>query len=185
MKHTANVQGRQRPALQFLPTAMKALKKPVAPAIVLLFAVFAASCTGPSGDGAAEPGSQLLQGYLAVKAALVNTDGPAAQKAALELDELLGGLPTDYAREKLMAATGAIAATADVETQRASFQQLSESLYEVLTDYGSPQKVYKQFCPMAFGFKGAYWLNDKPLIENPYFGDKMLRCGEVKETLGK
>jgi Cu(I)/Ag(I) efflux system membrane fusion protein len=38
------------------------------------------------------------------------------------------------------------------------------------------------FCPMAFGNKGAYWLQTEKKIRNPYFGTKMLGCGEIKET---
>ena len=36
---------------------------------------------------------------------------------------------------------------------------------------------------MANGDKGAYWLSDIEEIENPYFGDEMLKCGETRETL--
>ena len=43
--------------------------------------------------------------------------------------------------------------------------------------------VYYQFCPMAFDSKGAYWLSESNSIQNPYFGKKMIDCGETKETL--
>jgi Cu(I)/Ag(I) efflux system membrane fusion protein len=36
---------------------------------------------------------------------------------------------------------------------------------------------------MAFNNEGAYWLSDSEQIRNPYFGDKMLTCGVVKEKL--
>ena len=36
---------------------------------------------------------------------------------------------------------------------------------------------------MANGDKGAYWLSSIEEIENPYFGDEMLKCGETRETL--
>jgi hypothetical protein len=39
--------------------------------------------------------------------------------------------------------------------------------------------VYRQYCPM----KKSYWLSESPAIENPYYGNQMLTCGEVKETL--
>ena len=39
------------------------------------------------------------------------------------------------------------------------------------------------FCPMAFDGKGAYWITESREIRNPYFGEKMLNCGEVKEKL--
>ena len=43
--------------------------------------------------------------------------------------------------------------------------------------------IYRQYCPMAFNDKGAYWLSDETDIKNPYFGKKMLECGEVTDTL--
>jgi Cu(I)/Ag(I) efflux system membrane fusion protein len=31
--------------------------------------------------------------------------------------------------------------------------------------------------------KGAYWLSEIEEIRNPYFGEKMLSCGETIESL--
>ncbi|MDP3446064.1 MAG: efflux RND transporter periplasmic adaptor subunit, partial [Ignavibacteria bacterium] len=45
------------------------------------------------------------------------------------------------------------------------------------------QTVYIAYCPMALGDKGAYWLSEIEEINNPYFGDIMLRCGEVKKEI--
>ena len=39
--------------------------------------------------------------------------------------------------------------------------------------------IYKQYCPMAFNNEGAYWLSESKDIMNPYFGDRMLKCGRV------
>ena len=36
------------------------------------------------------------------------------------------------------------------------------------------------YCPMAFDNKGAEWLQRGTKINNPYFGDAMLRCGEIR-----
>ena len=44
-------------------------------------------------------------------------------------------------------------------------------------------KGYRQFCPMAFDFKGAFWLSDSEEILNPYFGEEMLTCGNVDVEL--
>jgi len=44
-------------------------------------------------------------------------------------------------------------------------------------------EVYKQYCPMAFDGKGAFWLSSSEEIRNPYYGDKMLKCGRVEETI--
>ena len=45
--------------------------------------------------------------------------------------------------------------------------------------------VYLAHCPMAFDFKGASWLTTEPAIANPYFGDRMLRCGTIEQTLSQ
>jgi Cu(I)/Ag(I) efflux system membrane fusion protein len=42
---------------------------------------------------------------------------------------------------------------------------------------------YYQYCPMARGDKGAYWFSNIKKIENPYFGEAMLSCGETRETM--
>jgi Cu(I)/Ag(I) efflux system membrane fusion protein len=36
---------------------------------------------------------------------------------------------------------------------------------------------------MAAGGKGAYWLQNKPGTENPYYGSAMFKCGEQVETI--
>jgi Cu(I)/Ag(I) efflux system membrane fusion protein len=36
---------------------------------------------------------------------------------------------------------------------------------------------------MAFGGKGAHWLQNKTGVQNPYFGKMMPKCGKVTETL--
>jgi hypothetical protein len=36
---------------------------------------------------------------------------------------------------------------------------------------------------MAFDNKGADWLSDVSEVVNPYFGESMPGCGEVKEIL--
>jgi len=46
----------------------------------------------------------------------------------------------------------------------------------------SSGNIYKDFCPMALD-GGAYWLSSEKNILNPYYGDKMLKCGTVKEVL--
>jgi membrane fusion protein, copper/silver efflux system len=71
----------------------------------------------------------------------------------------------------------------DIEAQRVYFEDLSDHLIEAVERYGViGTTLYRQFCPMAFDNKGAYWLSDEEQIMNPYWGDKMLTCGEVRAT---
>ena len=70
------------------------------------------------------------------------------------------------------------------EKQRLSFSYISSSIYGLIKNAGlQNMNVYHQFCPMAFNEKGATWLSDESEIKNPYFGDKMLECGEVTDSL--
>ena len=68
----------------------------------------------------------------------------------------------------------------NIEEIRKAFQQLSETMI-ALTNSFKPygQTVYIQHCPMADNNKGANWLSQFKEIKNPYFGDKMLKCGET------
>jgi Cu(I)/Ag(I) efflux system membrane fusion protein len=72
----------------------------------------------------------------------------------------------------------------DVETMRSKFETISNNLYEILKKVEMKNAgVYHEFCPMAFNDKGAFWLSDELEIKNPYFGKKMLSCGEVVDSL--
>jgi Cu(I)/Ag(I) efflux system membrane fusion protein len=74
--------------------------------------------------------------------------------------------------------------TKGLEAQRAIFETISDNLYELIKTI-KPVGIatYHQYCPMAFEDKGAYWLSDTSHIQNPYFGKKMLICGEVTDSL--
>lgn len=70
-----------------------------------------------------------------------------------------------------------------LEELRKGFSPLSEGLIEATERFGlNKDVVYKDYCPMAFGDEGAYWLSEQKDITNPYFGASMLTCGEVKNT---
>jgi Cu(I)/Ag(I) efflux system membrane fusion protein len=71
-----------------------------------------------------------------------------------------------------------------IEDQRIAFSEFSNQVYKTVKTFGLMGKtVYYQFCPMAKNGKGAYWLSESQTIRNPYFGDKMIDCGDNKETL--
>jgi hypothetical protein len=74
--------------------------------------------------------------------------------------------------------------SSDLETQREAFSTLSDNLYKSIKAFGlGGKEAFYEFCPMAFNNEGAYWLSNNEKIRNPYFGDKMLNCGVVKERL--
>lgn len=120
----------------------------------------------------------VLTGYFDVKNALVGDDAAQAQEAASKLSSASG----KYA-DQLNPTLNKIAATTDIEEQRAAFETLSIDIYGIAKDGEAGVTIYKQFCPMAFDDKGAFWLSDKKEIRNPFFGASMLTCGSVKETI--
>lgn len=71
-----------------------------------------------------------------------------------------------------------------IEAKRKSFQMISDLMYDLIRSVRYDREiVYHEFCPMAFDNAGAYWLSKTSDIKNPYFGKKMLSCGEVKDSL--
>lgn len=137
----------------------------------------------------------VFNAYLGVKDALVTSDAakvkaasPAVGQALKKVDmKLLSGAAHHDWMSYLPAmesSAKAIEATADIGAQRQAFHTLSDNLYKSIKAYGlSGTTAYYDYCPMAFNNAGASWLSNNAEIRNPYFGDEMLTCGSVKETL--
>ena len=85
--------------------------------------------------------------------------------------------------KQLRVAVSSILKTTAIKEQRNHFKQVSSSLIEALQVFGVNEKVFVAFCPMADSNKGAYWLSIEEKVINPYFGNKMLTCGEVKQVI--
>lgn len=133
--------------------------------------------------------------YLSLKDALVASD---QQKAAENVDAILDKtkkvdmhLVKDKAhiywmeQLKVIQAHGKkITETEDIEEQRKQFDFLSQALIKSLKVFGvEGDTFYVQHCPMANNNQGADWLSNHEKILNPYFGDKMLTCGTVQDTI--
>jgi hypothetical protein len=122
----------------------------------------------------------VVDGYLKLKDALVASNAEEARQIAISMVDIADA---DDMPQVIQAVTE-ISNTTDLEAQREHFELLSTSLYEQIQNGVDPdQTLYKQYCPMAFNDKGAYWLSAQEEIRNPYFGDRMLKCGAVQETL--
>lgn len=84
----------------------------------------------------------------------------------------------------LQAHSKKIGESKNLEDQRKQFRFLSTALIHSVQAFGvSQQTLYVQHCPMANNDKGADWISDEEGIRNPYFGDKMMKCGFVKTTV--
>ncbi len=139
----------------------------------------------------------FLNAYYQLKDAFVKSDSTAADEAANNLLQnanaiSLTELQSDTARynkanESLKSLNGEIAGLLGEKTlleKRREFEMISDITYDLITSTGlKGQKVYRDFCPMFNDGNGAYWLSSIQRINNPYYGDEMLGCGEIKETM--
>lgn len=136
-----------------------------------------------------------IEAYLRLKDALVATDAESAAGNAEAFIEkmnqidsgVLSGDALKYWQQEqgaLLSHAKQMTSTAEVAEQRAQFGFLSQSLIRTVKAFGAAEQTYYvQHCPMAFDWDGADWISDAAQIRNPYFGDEMLTCGTVEETL--
>jgi len=122
----------------------------------------------------------VYQNYIQLKTALVNTD---AVSTAAEASNLMTAFANIGVEEEALKAAQTIAEATDVEVQRQAFVAVTNAVEKMLDGAIASGVIYKQFCPMAFDFEGAFWLSNSKQISNPYFGDKMLRCGKVDSKI--
>lgn len=119
--------------------------------------------------------------YIHVKNALVASNSEEAKTGASELTKALKDAKASPAA--IDAATK-LAGTSDLDDQRKVFSTLSNEMAAFVKDGKlSMGMLYLEYCPMANNNSGAYWLSNEKEIKNPYFGEKMLKCGSVKETI--
>ena len=129
-----------------------------------------------------ENAQQVYNDYLKLKDVLVSSDSSGAQAAGKELAAALAKID---GCENTSALASKISTAGDLKTQRVHFTALSSDIVALMkhTDLNSGE-LYVQYCPMANEGTGGYWLSAEKAVRNPYYGDEMLNCGEVKETIG-
>lgn len=140
----------------------------------------------------------LIGSYYELKDAMVAADPAKADASATKLiasaNDLEGHIKTDSINrnailpymDTLKDGSNAILSVTDptCEKKRIPFEKISDAMYGLLKTVDMKNAgVYREYCPMAFNDKGAYWLSAEAEIKNPYFGKKMLECGEVTDSL--
>lgn len=115
--------------------------------------------------------------YLTIKDALVASNSNDAKKGATALQKSLKEVSGSTAASE---AASKIAASKDLKVQREVFSKLSEEMATLIKGGKlSMGSLYLDYCPMA----KSSWLSNEKEIKNPYFGEQMLNCGSVKETI--
>jgi Cu(I)/Ag(I) efflux system membrane fusion protein len=140
---------------------------------------------------------QLMQDYYQLKEAFVQSDPSSADGAADRLGNDAKALAFEEfsqdstrfseaqsARKSILAELAGLKGESTLLGKRQEFQMISDILYDLIKATGlNNQTVYRDFCPMFNGGNGAYWLSSAAAIRNPYYGQDMLECGEISQTI--
>ena len=138
---------------------------------------------------------QVFDDYILLKDALVNDDAKNAQQAGKQIIQSLKNVDMKLLsdekahnhwmtiQKELNTSANAISSNTDISKQRGHFKHLSAHMISSVQLFGVNENVYIQFCPMADNNKGAYWISLEEEVRNPYYGEAMLTCGEVRDTL--
>ncbi len=141
-----------------------------------------------SGEGNSEA---ILNDYFNLKDALVADDNAKAKELGATLATSLGNLDVANYTDAQKADLKDIVEDAvehaehisesDIDHQREHFKILSKDVTDMVGITGTKNTLYQLFCPMYDG--GSAWLSRSKEIKNPYYGSKMLDCGEVQKEI--
>lgn len=148
-----------------------------------------ASCTGMAGAQAntaaatavdspalTAPVKSVYDHYLKIQSALAADSLTGVAENADAITKAIQGdaktLPGEVGTQ-----AEALAKAKDLRTARAAFKPLSDSLIKYLADNKARNAYVQVYCPMA----RASWLQADKTVNNPYFGQAMASCGEIKE----
>jgi len=137
----------------------------------------------------------FTKSYIVLKDAFVDSDENEISKAVVEAEKALSEVSMKGLNDKAMAKwhpalknlkslLKEIKSSSDLKKQRETFELLSDELIKTIKTFGIHNKVFVIHCPM-FGGDGADWISTSKEVKNPYFGQSMLTCGDLKETIKK
>ena len=121
---------------------------------------------------------ELIKSYLKIHKALSQDRFPETGKTVLvnNLKKLNAGKLVIEEVEKLFK-------TDKINEARSAFKTLSDFLISKVKLVSPSLNLNIAHCPMAFDGKGAFWLQGSDKVENPYYGNRMYRCGSIKEKV--
>ena len=149
----------------------------------------------PLPKDSAEAVEKLLTSYEKVRGILAQDSiegiAPAAEQmkaalAQLRSPQLMPAERKDAYEEKLAELERCVAVLPppDLESARKQFGAISAALIDLFKSFPPPleQPLHVVHCPM-WTKSPANWLQAEKEIQNPFMGQQMLSCGEVKSTI--
>jgi Cu(I)/Ag(I) efflux system membrane fusion protein len=138
----------------------------------------------------------VYEAYFKVQMALANDDLAEAQNAYTALHEAVSRVNMTLLRDEahprwmkiaqaLTSATDAGKSAGSIAAARDAFFHASLAAIELHDTFGhaADAPYFLTFCPMARDNAGAYWLQEDNIVWNSFYGEAMLRCGEIKQEL--
>ena len=137
----------------------------------------------------------IYSAYIGAQAALADDDFETARNSLAELDRNLKNIDSGNLENKsskiwskikndIQTMTQHTGHWSDIKAARSAFEPISYAILNLEKSFGhtGSENYFEVFCPMAFDGKGAPWLQNHDVVDNPYFGSQMLRCGEIRAT---
>ncbi|PVW13489.1 efflux RND transporter periplasmic adaptor subunit [Marixanthomonas spongiae] len=132
-----------------------------------------------------------LPNYFAMKNAFVESDSKKVSQLASEMSSKLATIKETNlgAMEQKHIAKSKeilkmISESDDLEDQRNHFVGLNQTIIPLFKNMeNNSETIFIQKCPMANSNKGASWLSTEEEIRNPYYGDAMMTCGSVIDSI--
>ncbi|WP_103865977.1 efflux RND transporter periplasmic adaptor subunit [Aquimarina sp. I32.4] len=129
--------------------------------------------------------------YLYMKEAFIKSDATQVIIYATKMANILEVIKItdiDNAEKKYLSKSieilNSISKKGNIDNQRTQFISLNEEIIKLISNFDTvDMTIYIQQCPMANRNKGAVWISSEKEIRNPYFGDKMLTCGSIINTI--
>ena len=145
---------------------------------LLLLSIILFACQ--SKQAANNSAEALVNSYFEFQKALTEDNSEHTSHHIDDMKEALSKikLGNDEVKNRLTASLDSYIDVIDLKTQRELFQELSSSVAYLVNTIGYSNDVYVMQCPMAFEGKGATWLQASAVLVNPYYGTKMLKCGD-------
>jgi hypothetical protein len=127
---------------------------------------------------------QTLIEYYNIKDALVAGKAETASSKALDFIKTLNSIDYKIISEgninALLKDATAISESKDIQIQRERFANFSNNMFTIAKAVRlTSLPIYQQYCPM----KKTNWLSKEQAIKNPYYGNAMLTCGKVVDTI--
>ena len=137
----------------------------------------------------------LFDNYFKLKNALASDDFEDAKASGVAMNNSLGKVDMNLLKADahslwmqqstaLKSSLQHIEHIRDIKAIRRKFISISNSMIAIAESFDPlSTTVYVQHCPMADSNKGADWLSQVKEIRNPYFGQAMIDCGEIKRII--